>query len=324
MSEDDRKDPHDRLVRHTLSIPENVEGVLRATLPSSTVTRMDWSTLQMEPGTFVDRAGESRTDLLFSVQMGKRPALVYVLLEHQSTPAPDMPLRMLVYMTRIWRARWQTHGPPLPIIVPVVLHHGALGWTKPRRLAELLDCDDEMRASLSESVPDFELLIDDLTRVPEAELLARPGTPIGRLVVWVLRAARAGHDPGLVDRWAEELNEAEAAGSREALLHVVEYLVSLEEGAALFEALLRAPLSNEVQEGVMGTYQQKWFEEGEAKGRAEGEAKGRAEVLLKQLRLRFSELPVDVEKRVRAASIEELDRWVERVLSAESIADVLR
>ena len=82
------------------------------------------------------------------------------------------------------------------------------------------------------------------------------------------------------------------------------------------------------------SYQQRWMDqgraegeakgraEGEAKGRAEGEAMGRAEVLLKLLRLRFAEPPADMEQRVREASIEELDRWVERVLSAESLDDV--
>ncbi|MCA9608650.1 MAG: Rpn family recombination-promoting nuclease/putative transposase, partial [Myxococcales bacterium] len=118
------KDPHDRLVRHTLAIPENVEGVLRATLPSAVLERIDLSTLRLEPGTYVDRDGESRTDLLFSVAMGERRALLYVLLEHQSTPQADMPLRMLHYMARIWRARWAEERGPLPVIVPVVLHHG--------------------------------------------------------------------------------------------------------------------------------------------------------------------------------------------------------
>ena len=95
----------------------------------------------------------------------------------------------------------------------------------------------------------------------------------------------------------------------------------------MFEALEQAPLSASVREVVMG-YQQKWMEEGEARGRAEGEARGeargRAETLLKQLALRFPEQAEAFEARVRAASIEELDRWAERVLFAESLDDVLR
>ena len=58
-------------------------------------------------------------------------------------------------------------------------------------------------------------------------------------------------------------------------------------------------------------------------GRAEGEAKGRAEVVIKQLTLRFGPLSASTEARVRAASIAELDRIAERVLSARSLAEVL-
>ena len=54
-----------------------------------------------------------------------------------------------------------------------------------------------------------------------------------------------------------------------------------------------------------------------------GGDKGRAEILLKQLRLRFRRVPKAVERRVRAASVEDLDRWAGRVLCADSLDDVL-
>jgi hypothetical protein len=43
---------------------------------------------------------------------------------------------------------------------------------------------------------------------------------------------------------------------------------------------------------------------------------------LKQLRLRFGALTEADEARVREGSIEELDRWAERVLSAQSLAEI--
>jgi predicted transposase YdaD len=67
--------------------------------------------------------------------------------------------------------------------------------------------------------------------------------------------------------------------------------------------------------------------EGEAKGRAEGEAKGeakgRADVLLKLLAVKFGPTSEGVAKRIRSASLEQLDRWVERVITATSLEDVL-
>ena len=39
--EDERGSIHDRLVRHTLSIPENAAGELRAVVPVDVVARID-------------------------------------------------------------------------------------------------------------------------------------------------------------------------------------------------------------------------------------------------------------------------------------------
>ena len=66
--------------------------------------------------------------------------------------------------------------------------------------------------------------------------------------------------------------------------------------------------------------------EGEAKGgrgAPEADAAARADVLSKLLTLKFGVLPEDVIARIGAASVDQLDRWVERVLTAESLDDVL-
>lgn len=72
--------------------------------------------------------------------------------------------------------------------------------------------------------------------------------------------------------------------------------------------------------------------EGEAKGRAEGKAEGeaqgkiagQAELLRKQLTLRFGELPAEARTRIADASLEQLEVYAERVLSAGSLDEVLR
>jgi hypothetical protein len=54
-----------------------------------------------------------------------------------------------------------------------------------------------------------------------------------------------------------------------------------------------------------------------------GRAEGRVDLLIKQLTLRFGPLPEAVITRVRTASLDELDRYAERVLSAETLEAVL-
>jgi hypothetical protein len=70
-------------------------------------------------------------------------------------------------------------------------------------------------------------------------------------------------------------------------------------------------------------FAKRYLSQGRAEGEVRGEARGRAEMLLKLLTLRFAPPSDAVVARVRGASIDELERWTERVLSAASIDDVL-
>jgi len=65
-------------------------------------------------------------------------------------------------------------------------------------------------------------------------------------------------------------------------------------------------------------------EEGREEGVQIGEGRGRAAVLTRQLALKFGELPAEVQQRIQQAGETELDAWAERVLFAESIAEVFR
>jgi hypothetical protein len=62
-----------------------------------------------------------------------------------------------------------------------------------------------------------------------------------------------------------------------------------------------------------------WFQQEVDRGRKQGEQ----HVLLKQLRLRFGDLPAAVVARVEAAETSELEAWIERVLTASRLEDVL-
>ena len=129
--------PHDSLVQTVFSDLENAAGELRSVLPAAVVDKLNWTTLKLEPGTFVDPELRDRhTDLLYSVELkgspkpgrGKRGSarrvFLYVLLEHQSSADRWMLLRLLRYMLRIWE--WFLTNTPkakrLPAIIPLVLN----------------------------------------------------------------------------------------------------------------------------------------------------------------------------------------------------------
>jgi hypothetical protein len=63
--------------------------------------------------------------------------------------------------------------------------------------------------------------------------------------------------------------------------------------------------------------------EGHREGRKEGMQLGEARILTAQLRLRFGDLPAAVQQRIEAADADTLLRWSERVLTAQTLEEVL-
>src|SRR5690348_10227818 len=70
--------PHDALIRDVLTHPEHAKGELQHMLPADLCARLDWATLVLVPGTFVDDAlQDSYSDLLFRVQLDGRSTYLY-------------------------------------------------------------------------------------------------------------------------------------------------------------------------------------------------------------------------------------------------------
>ena len=82
---------------------------------------------------------------------------------------------------------------------------------------------------------------------------------------------------------------------------------------------------------TMTGFAQRFIEEGRKEGLKEGEQaglkqglqRGEARILTAQLRLRFGDLPAAVQQRIEAADPDTLLRWSERVLTAQTLEEVL-
>lgn len=171
--------PHDAVFRRVLGEPANAASQLRAVLPAALVGRLDLDRLARVSGSFVDATLRWRhSDLLFTVPMQDRDALVYVLVEHQSSEDPLMPFRMLRYVLRIWDRYLADHPDVtrLPVVIPLVVHHNRRPWTGSTQVLDLLDLDPALTDGLQEYLPRFRFVLDDLTAVDEQALRARPVT----------------------------------------------------------------------------------------------------------------------------------------------------
>jgi predicted transposase/invertase (TIGR01784 family) len=318
--------PHDALFKIVFGQPEHARGALRAVVPAVLGEALDWSTLTLQPGSFVDSAlSYQHTDLLYSAAWRDGgEALVYLLFEHQSSPPTEglMAERLLRYQGRIWD-RWRVDHPrakKLPMILPIVMYHGTSPWLEPRSFDALLDVPAGLRPAVDPYLVRFEYVLYDLSEISDEEL--RGGamrTALAKLVAMCLKHARTRADfLQILSRWMDVAREViRAPHGLEALAQVVRYILEVNEHVEPEElrGLLERALGPEAKETIM-TAGQRLIEQGRQQG-IQG-------VLLRLLRQRFGDaVDAQVEQRIATASLDQVEVWTGRVLSAATLAAVI-
>lgn len=314
--------PHDSLFKATFSHPEHAVGELRHLLRKTTLAaRIDWSTLRLCGGSFVDPTLRGRhSDLLFTARCGAKDIYIYLLLEHQSSDDPLMAYRLLVYMVRIWERHVREHPATtrLPAIVPMVVHHSKEGWTSPTTFAELLDLEPEALAAIGAHIPNFRFLLDDLHAASDASLRARAMSALGRLSLFCLR--HASEPDRMVQRfarWLDLLREIRnAPGGAEALELVWRYVFTVSAPVNpedLVDRLLLV-VGKESREEIVTAAEQLMERGRESAWR---------EALLELLCARFGVVPESAAARVRTAAPAQIKQWLVRTVTAPTLAEVL-
>jgi hypothetical protein len=177
---------------------------------------------------------------------------------------------------------------------------------------------------LHDFIPRLSFVLDDLSGLSDEALEARQLTLEPLLALWALRDARSrSRLESAVDHWVPLLAQLlDLPKGRQALWTIFRYILAVADDTvaeSLSQALqARKP---EAKDAIM-TLAEKWFSQGEAKGKAEGKVEGKAETLRKLLTLKFGELQPAISQRLATASDSDLDRFIERVLSATTLDQV--
>ncbi|HUG93145.1 MAG TPA: Rpn family recombination-promoting nuclease/putative transposase [Planctomycetaceae bacterium] len=281
----------------------------------------------------------------------RRSVLVYVLIEHQSQPDELMPFRLLEYTVQICRRQLRQHSeqpdeariPPLDPVLPVVLYTGTRAWKSPGTMDELFALGSRFR----KFIPVFEPLFLNVGAL-SADIVEAEGGALGP-VLRLLRArkARVEEFQTLLTRAVERLG---AMASEEwarwvdllSYLHALVYferppserprLQRTIEGSVHTDRNRREirQMGKTIAEALMekGRRQerakQKTIAEAfKEEGRREEMARVRQQTLLRQLRRRFKDLPVDIVQAVESTQdIERLDTWLDRFATATCLEDV--
>lgn len=162
--------PHDAFFKETLRSPERAVAFFQGHLPPEIVSCIDWPALALLPSSFVHQdLKQTHSDLLFSVKAGGREMLLYVLVEHQTSVDPLMPLRLLGYIIEILREHEKKNGLPLPVVLPMLIHQGPERWTVPAQFNEMFDLPADLAPHFLRYLPSFEHVVFDLTQHDPAD-----------------------------------------------------------------------------------------------------------------------------------------------------------
>ncbi|MCO5170999.1 MAG: Rpn family recombination-promoting nuclease/putative transposase [Planctomycetes bacterium] len=306
--------PHDRLFKAVFSTPSNAWVLLAAAgLPGRLVGAV--RALRPAPGSAVGRGlTEVHRDLVFSARLGD--GALRVVIEHLRREEPRAPLRALAYVVRELEA-WRRGTPPsapLPAVLAVV-HQGRRPWQGARKLSRHFGVSPRLRRAIGPYLPAFEIALLDLAVTSIAHLERLSGPPLARIALVVMKLAA---DPradllAALDRLAALLRAAKRRpGGAEALGEVLGYALHVRRGLApdMLAERLAIAVGRRATEEIMSATTREWM------------AEGARRVLERVLRSRFGEVPASVRERLEAASATALERWAERVLSAERLEDV--
>jgi len=194
----------------------------------------------------------------------------------------------------------------------VLVSHVAGGWTLARSFEALFDPAVLALPGLTALVPRYSMIVDDLAQVSNEELAARSLAAPQQLALWLLRDGRA---PARLldnfDTWLPVLAEA----GMDNLTVLITYLFRVVD--PVYTEALRAKLAklDRRAKEVTMTIAEHLHEQ--------GRIEGRIATLRSLLLMKFSALDASAEARLQAATSEAIDRYLQRVLTADSLAAVL-
>ena len=295
MPEDEVSQPHDRFFKQVFGRRQTAAAFFQAYLPVELAAAVDWTSLELVSGSFVDAALRNRqSDLLYRARMQETTVFLYCLFEHQRQVDAWMPLRLLGYMLRIWdeALRAQPKAIRLPPIIPLVLYQGAQRWSAPAQFFDLIEAPAALREALRLYQPCFEHLLLDLSRFSATEIR---GDVAGRLGLSLMKAVAEDRLVQWIEEYGSLLHEVMQAQDVTRLFEVLLRYLFAADTQMDYETTLRAierAATSTTRENIMSIEQyliEKGRQEGEQLGEHKGELIGTIQTLQQVLGLPVSD-----------------------------------
>jgi hypothetical protein len=297
------------------SAPEVVRDLVLGFIPDEWLHSLDYTTLEKVPGSYVtDDLRHRADDVIWRVKAEGEWVYLYLLIEFQSRVDPWMAVRMMTYVGLLYqdliRRGEVVQDRKLPPVLPIVLYNGDAKWSAATDIAALIPT---VPGRVAKYLPKLEYLLIEENQYAEADL-----ADLKNLVAAIIRFEHPENEEALL-RLIDLLNEW-LAGNPELKRTFAIWIRALLLRQSKHTWVL--PKVHDLKELKMTLAERfdTWARQHEQKGLEKGEAL----VLQKLLTQRFGVLPADAVGKIAAASAEQIDTWVDRVLDAASLEEVFR
>jgi predicted transposase/invertase (TIGR01784 family) len=265
--------PHDRMIRETLSRKETAVSFFKNFLPEHILKIMDMESLEISKDSFIEKElADFYSDILYKVRFKDSPGFLYLLFEHKSYEEAFIQFQLFGYIHKIYSLYVkQTKAKKLPIILPMVLYHGRKKWEISTCFSAIIDGPYEV---FKEYIPDFKYILLDLSQRTDDQIKGEVQLRVTLLLLKYI------FDPALFEKLPEILSLFSQILQQDTGLQTIEtlfkYLYSTIEDKNMEKVknLVKKTLSNDKGELTMGTIAEKFINEGIQKGMQQGIQQG--------------------------------------------------
>ena len=308
-----------------------VEDLLKGFVKEEWVEQLDFTTLEKVSESYVsDDIRDREDDIVWRVQWGEDWIYIYLLLEFQSTVDHWMAVRMMTYVGLLYqdlvRTGKVTASQKLPPVFPIVLYNGNRDWNAATDISDLVET---VPGSLGRYQPSLPYLL-----LAEKQFQNEKLKPLKNLVAALFRleiSQEPEHLAAVLENLLQWLKGSEQASLRRAFtvwFHRVLFANKpIPENLGPLNELgeVKVMLAERVEEWKL-EWKREAIKEGRKEGKREGRKEGRKEgtigILQQLLEQKFGVLNAGIISRLQNADEEQLQIWVQRILTAVSLNKV--
>ena len=170
MNEEKDRKFYDEAFMEIFSNRKIVQSLLEDFVKEQWVELIDFSSMNAEKSVFKGISDSKReSDLLIKFRLKKKKPeklYIFILLEFQSKAEPMM-LRLLEYLSRIYKKQ-KAEGKTLYPVVPVVIYNGSEKWKEKNSLIEQFSLSSK---EINRYIPDFKYILIDIARFGDELLI---------------------------------------------------------------------------------------------------------------------------------------------------------